>query len=263
MGDIVESAEFAPNYIRAQKEPLDAQIEMFLEDFIPIKDRILAMLYGNHEERFCKITQNTLDLLEFMVLKLGRKVRNPYQEREKPDSYNNGILTGIPQRGMLLVIQCGKCSYPIYIHHSSTRASVQMETQLKRTSLNWLVPLICHGHVHKMAWLPRTFFSVSKLNDGNFVRSIFRQYLLSTGCFLRYAGYAEAKSYPITDMGAPIVRFYAYKNEIEYVDPRVEYKEFLNAGVPFEPAKIENINYIGLKINPSPLKYLFNKIKSN
>ncbi|RLI48748.1 MAG: hypothetical protein DRP09_21185, partial [Candidatus Thorarchaeota archaeon] len=50
------------------------------------------------------------------------------------------------------------------------------------------------------------------------------QHWLTTGCFVKNLGYAEKASYPVTKIGAPIVRFYWDKEAIEIIDdPRVTY----------------------------------------
>jgi len=229
MGDYFEAEEYT-NFLRNQENPLDVQIKLFLEKFIPVKDQIKVLLYGNHDERFMRGAKNAVDLLGFVALKLGKVP-------------GKDIYLGKPERGMLVVIKVKNKAYPIYIHHSATRATVNLMSQLKRTPMNWAVPLIAHGHVHKMSWTYRTFFSVSKIGN-SYYRSIFRQYLLLTGCFLRYPSYAEKISMPITDIGAPIVRFYTDRYELEYVDPRIAYKDYvIKGGEYYNPAKVIPFHY--------------------
>jgi len=229
MGDYFEAEEFT-NYLQQQENTLEEQIRIFLEKFIPIKDQIRIMLYGNHDERFMRESKCSVDLLEYVALKMGKKP-------------NKDIFIGKPERGMLVVVKVKDKNYPIYIHHSATKASVNLMTQLKRSSTNWLVPLVAHGHVHKMAWTYRTYFSVSKVNN-TWYRSIFRQYLLLTGCFLKYPSYAEKIGMAITDIGAPIVRFYTDRYELEYVDPRIAYKDYVIKGGEFyQGAKVPDVHY--------------------
>jgi ribosomal protein S27AE len=127
---------------------------------------------------------------------------------------------------MIIVIKLTKGSehkyYPIYIHHSSTSATINLESQFRRTAKNYKVPLIAHGHTHRIFWKDNTSFSVSYIN-GDFYRSILRQYWLSTGCFIKYAGYAEARSMGPPDIKAPLVRFHFSKDVLEYKDPTTQW----------------------------------------
>jgi len=222
MGDYFEAEEFTDYYLE-QETRLKYQLEKFLGLFKPVSDRMVAMVYGNHDERFARASKGSVDLLDYVKLKLG----------------NEKIITTPPQRGVILVFKSGDFYYPTYVCHSATRAIVRTDAQFRRTSMNWLVPLICHGHTHQMSFKFRTFFSVSRVN-GVFYRSIFRQYWLSTGSFLRYPSYAERLSYPVCDIGAPIIRFHADTYEIEYVDPRVHYKDYIvRGGAVWERAKVD------------------------
>jgi len=220
MGDTFEFGELS-SFLTEEESPARKQIEMFVEDYKPLAKKIVACVWGNHDQRFARLINRTIDLYDYLKLQLG----------------NPEMVTLPPNRGVIIVFRAGEQSYPTFVMHSTTRAAVNMEVQLKRSSQIWMVPLICHGHTHKMGWFPRTFFSVSRIN-GQYYRSIFRQYLLSTGCFLRYPAYAEEGSYPVSDVGAPIVRFYANKPELEYIDPRVTYSGFFERANPWEHAKV-------------------------
>jgi len=208
MGDYLEATEFAPNFLNESRLRTREQIEVLIKVLEPIKDQIAALLYGNHDERIMKNNKMAVDLLEFITLKM-----------RKPD-----IIRGKPQTGLLLVFKVGKQIYPVYVLHSKTGAIVHSDTQLRRTSMSWNVPLLVHGHTHQKSWSDKTFFSVTTVN-GNPMRSINRQYWLSSGAFLRYPSYAQIRSYPVTDIGAPIIRFYADTESIEYVDP-LTHREF-------------------------------------
>jgi len=224
MGDYFEAVEFTHFYPDAESA-MKHQIQEFLQMFSPVKDQLLAMVYGNHDERFATSSQGAVDLLEYLCLKLG----------------NTDIKIAPPQKGMLLVIKVingqGKVGqvYPVYVHHSSTSATVNLEAQFKRTEDNFQVPLIVHGHTHKVFWKERTFFSVAGEN-GNYHRAIMRRFWLSSGSFLRFAGYAERSSMQVPDIKAPIVRFYADRNLLQYIDPVTEYADYLE---PSEPSKTD------------------------
>lgn len=210
MGDYFEAQEFS-QFIQEQEIYLKTQIKKFLSLHEPVKGQILAMVYGNHDERILKDTKMAIDLLEYVALKLG----------------NRNIVIGKPQRGIILNFHVGDQVYPTYVLHSKTGAIVHSDTQLRRTAGNWAIPLIVHGHVHRKAWKEKTFFSIAEV-DGQLMRVVLRQFWLLTGCFLKHPSYAESRSYPVSDVGAPIVRFHSGNYAIEYIDPRVhpEYAKY-------------------------------------
>ena len=209
MGDYFEAVEFSGYYQESEKG-LKEQISDFINLFHPISKQIIALIYGNHDERFAIASKDAIDLLDYLRLKLG----------------NPDIAIAPPQRGLIIVVKLTKGKehryYPIYVHHSSTNATVNLESQFKRTSMHYKVPLIVHGHTHRIWWKDNTSFSVSYIN-GDFYRSILRQYWLSSGSFIRYAGYAEAKSMGPPDIKAPMVRLHFSRDIIEYKDPTTEW----------------------------------------
>lgn len=212
MGDMFEHEEGTP-YIKEQIMDFRQQVEEFIKFFTPVAKQVIAMVYGNHDERYCKATASGVDLLDYLRLKIG----------------NPDIAIAPPQRGLVLVLKVKKSlgdgyfTYPIYVLHSSTASIVNLETQFRRTADNFDVGLIAHGHTHKIFWKENTKFIVMEDESGEYRRAVIRQYWLSTGSFLRFPSYGETKSYPIPDMGAPIVRFYANRHAVEYIDPRTTY----------------------------------------
>lgn len=135
MGDYFEHEEGTP-YIKEQIMDFKQQVAEFINFFKPVSKQIVAMVYGNHDERYCKATAQGVDLLDYLRLKIG----------------NPDIAIAPPQRGLVLVFLVKKSfgegyfAYPIYILHSSTASIVNLETQFRRTADNFDVGLIAHGH---------------------------------------------------------------------------------------------------------------------
>jgi len=211
MGDLLEYGE-GSRYIREDESvPVDQQIAMFVSDFKPFADRIKFILWGNHEERF--------------VMKCGSKRLFDDIARELGLEPNVDVYIGQPQKGVFIAFKAGSKEYGAQVHHSKTGARVNRDIQLKRTGSQNVVSLIVHGHTHAMGWLPRTFRAIEVL-DGKVYNTVRRQYLLSTGCFLKYPGYAEAASMPYTDVGAPIVRFFAEEDTLHCYDLSGFYRKY-------------------------------------
>lgn len=212
MGDYVNYGE-RTHFIRDEKMNIDEQIEAFCADMRPFKDRIKFMLSGNHDEGFIKLSKS------------GRFLRNLALEIGMRDCYIEK-----PQRGCWVIVKAGEKTYGMYVHHGSTNARVNRKLQLERMGHNNQVCIIAHGHTHELSWGERRTFRSLEMIDGKPKNVVRRQYLISTGCFLKYPSYAEARSYPYTDVGCPIIRFYADQSEIDIRDLTAHYKEFVTKG---------------------------------
>jgi len=209
MGDYVEMGSLS-RYGASEKQIASMQLEDIIRLLRPIKDRIIVLLEGNHEERFWRATKGAECLTEAIAAKLGIKP----------------LMPG-PERGQLFVVKIKKGNfeqfYPVYAIHGYTSAVIRKETQLKKIFENLRASLIAHAHIHQIFKDHKTFYAVRKLND-KFYLTCHEQHWLTTGCFVKNLGYAEKKSYPITKIGAPIVRFYYDKEGIEIIDdPRITY----------------------------------------
>ena len=212
MGDFIEYSS-KTNYIKDEVISIDDQIDVFVRKMKPFANRIMWMLYGNHEERYVRYTDSKR-LLQGIANEIG---------------VSKSTYIGKPQRGVYAAIKAGNRTYGIYAHHSLTSARINRTLQLRRAGSQNVFSIIAQGHTHEIAWLPRTFRQLEQTEDGykNVVR---RQYLLSTGCFIKDPSYAEARSYPYTVVGAPIVRFYANKDKLDEYDLSSDYKEYLTKG---------------------------------
>jgi len=223
MGDIIEYGE-GRSFIRDDEQvPVDEQISRFIADFKPLKDRIRFILWGNHEEHFVRLSKSKR-LMRDIVLELGL---DPEDEK---------CYIGAPQRGVFVTFIAGENIYGAYCQHSKTNARINQELQLARAGSQNVVALIAHGHTHKLGFKPRTFRNLEIIN-GKIVNVVRRQFLCSTGCALKYPSYAEAGSYPYTEVGFPIIKFYADHNEIDYYDLTNRYKPYLERGKLFTPAE--------------------------
>lgn len=190
MGDLVEVAELS-QYLPAQQEDFKKQIQRLVALLEPIKDQIVCILEGNHEERYAREVKGAIDFSEYLALELGIK---------------KTTLRPGPQKGQMMVFKIGNQYYPTYAIHGCTSAIMNKGTQLKRMAFTTQVPLICHGHTHQI-FHDHYIYRVANQLDDKFYESIFEQHWLATGCFVKYLGYAEQKSYPMSKIGAPIVRF--------------------------------------------------------
>jgi predicted phosphodiesterase len=201
MGDLLEIGELS-NFIQAQDKNFEKQLQDLISYLRPIKDQIICILEGNHEERYTKMARGGPDLSRYIALELG---------------IADKILLPGPQKGQLLVLKVNGQYYPIYVIHGHTSAIFNKGTQLKRMAFTSKVPLLAHGHTHQIFHDHYVYRGVTKVNE-KFFESIFEQHWVSTGCFVKYLGYAEQSSYPMTKIGAPIIRLFSKKETIMVID---------------------------------------------
>jgi len=205
MGDLIEMGALSP-YGASEEKVGSMQLLDIIELLKPIKDQIILMLEGNHEERFWRATKGTDSISKSISDAL----------RIKP------LLPG-PERGQLFVVRVGNRTYSIYAIHGSTGSTVMKSTQLSRIYANIHTSLVAHGHIHQIFKDHRTYYGVRQV-DGKFFTFVGEQNWLTTGCFVKNLGYAERTSMPVTKIGAPFVRFYTDKDAIEIIDdPRITY----------------------------------------
>ena len=212
MGDYIEYAE-QTNFVNNEVMKIDEQIDLFVRYMKPVANRIKWMLWGNHEERHAKYTKSNR-LLQGIAQEIG---------------VSKDCYVGEPQRGVYAMIKAGKKQYGVYAHHSSTGAIVNKTIQLRRTGSQLGAALIVHGHTHHLGYEQRTIRELS--SKGRITR---RQWLVSSGCFMKDASYAEARSYPLNVVGAPLVRFYSDRGKLDFVDMSTDYRDYLTkGGLPF------------------------------
>lgn len=225
MGDYIEYA-VNTSYIDNEVMKVDDQLDLFVKYMKPLSNRIEFMLWGNHEERYAKDTKSNR-LLKSLSREIGVK---------------DSCYVAEPQRGVNLIVKSGRRKYGMYAHHSRTGAVINKTIQLRRTGSNIRAALIVHGHTHHLGYEQRTVRELT--NKGRVTR---RQWLVSSGCFLKDASYAEARSYPLNVVGAPLVRFYSDRGKIDFVDMSTDYKDYLSkGGMSFQGSNVGVTDWTGI-----------------
>jgi hypothetical protein len=205
MGDLIEMGSLSP-YGASEEKVGSMQLMDIITLLTPLKERIVLLLEGNHEERFWKATKGTDSVSKSIADALHIKP----------------LLPG-PERGQLFIIKCGAQAYSVYAIHGSTGSTVNKASQLSRIYGNIRTSLVVHGHNHQIFKDHRTYYGIRK--DGErFYTMVGEQYWLTTGCLVKNLGYAERTSLQVNKIGCPFVRFYDDKDAIEIIDdPRITY----------------------------------------
>jgi len=212
-----------------------AQFERLLQYLQPFKDNIVAVIWGNHEERLLR------DLKTKRVLEMIGK-ENLLQEMIH--KLNPDIIIGKPQRGLCLTIEVErgtrKQKYSLRILHGKYGGYARPELQFQREANNYpMDSLVAMGHTHQKFWKDKVRF----LTFGG-KRVVIRQCWLNTGTCLKMPPYGESKSYPVNVMALPFIELHVDVQHIELcTSPKFDPRFVMSAGLlPLAPLE----NYLSL-----------------
>lgn len=176
----------------ASLQPM-AQLEQCVKIFEPIKDKILAVLPGNHEARIYR--SDGLDLTQIMCNQLG------IGDKYSPASallfvrFGRDQAHGHHKRRVL---------YTIYCVHGSGGGRMEGGKVNRLMQLASIVDadIYVHSHTHLPAIVRTSFFRACSCN--NSVDKVDKLYI-NTGSTLDYGGYGEIQSYKPASLETPII----------------------------------------------------------
>lgn len=193
-GDLMDTAiaSSVGDTYGANLKPMD-QLSQCVKIFEPIKEKILAVLPGNHENRVYR--QDGLDITELMCAQLGI-----------PEKYANTTA--------LLFVRFGKGSpsltrgrpilYTIYATHGAGGG------RKEGAKVNRLADLACivdadiylHHHTHLPVIFKNSFFRVSGANSSvSQVEKLF----VNGASTLDYGGYGDAQNFKPNSKSSPVI----------------------------------------------------------
>ena len=185
----------------ANLKPMD-QLNQCVKIFESIKDKILAVLPGNHENRMYKT--DGLDITEMMCAQLG------IAEKYSPTT-------------VLLFIRFGKAEshgrknsrqlYTIYVTHGSGGGRKEGGKINRMADLACIVDADVYvmGHTHLPAILRNTFFRVSGSNSS--VASV-EKLFVNTAAALNYGGYGDAQGFKPAAKTTPSIFLHGLKRQM-------------------------------------------------
>lgn len=177
----------------ASIQPME-QLKQCTKLFESIKDKILAVLPGNHELRIYK--NDGLDLTEVMCSQLG------IVERYSPTSallfirFGRDLERGHRHRPVM---------YSIYAVHGSGGGRTEGAKVNRLTQLSAIVDadIYIHSHTHTPAIVKNAYYRVSASNST--VTKVDKLFV-NTASMLEYGGYGELQSYKPNSLDTPIIR---------------------------------------------------------
>ena len=173
----------------ASLQPME-QLKECVKMFEPIKDKILAVLPGNHEHRIYK--QDGIDMTELMCTQLGIA-----------DKYSSTTA--------LLFIRFGKNSYhnrrqlyTAYVTHGSGGGRKEGGKVNRLADLASIVDadIYIHAHTHLPLVFRESFFRVSGSNSS--VAQV-EKLFVNTAAALKYGGYGDKQGFKPASTTAPVI----------------------------------------------------------
>ena len=170
------------------------QIALFIELFSPIKDRILAMTQGNHENR--TYIKEGVDLTQFVAQQLGLA-----------DRYSKTGAVLFLKLGERKLPNCSKrvpIVYSFYIIHGSGGGRKEGAKAIRLADMASIVDvdIYLHAHTH-LPMIMREGFYRTDISNGvvKYVDKLF----VNTSARLQYGGYGEAFEFKPSSMTCPSI----------------------------------------------------------
>ncbi len=201
-GDLMDSAiasSIGDTY-GANLQPME-QLKQCVKIFEPIKDKILAVLPGNHENRVYK--SDGLDITEIMCNQLGI-----------PEKYSPTTA--------LLFIRFGKATsrrhgrpqlYTAYVTHGSGGGRREGGKINRLADLASIVDadIYIHAHTHLPVVFKESFFRVSGSNSSV---ALVDKLFVNTAASLNYGGYGDKQGYKPASKRSPVIYLDGVKHDM-------------------------------------------------
>lgn len=173
----------------ANLQPME-QLKHCVKIFDPIKDRILAVLPGNHENRVYK--SDGLDITELMCAQLG------ISDRYSPTTALLFIRFGKADRGRPQL-------YTLYVTHGSGGSGRREGGKVNRLAdLASIVDsdIYIHAHTHLPLVFRESFYRVSGSNS---TVALVDKLFVNTAASLNYGGYGDKAGFKPASKCSPVI----------------------------------------------------------
>lgn len=184
----------------ANLQPME-QLKQCVKIFEPIKEKILAVLPGNHENRVYK--SDGLDITELLCAQLGI-----------PDKYSPTTA--------LLFIRFGKNTkrtpyrpqlYTVYVTHGSGGGRREGGKVNRLADLASIVDadIYIHAHTHLPLVFKESFFRVSGSNSSV---ALVDKLFVNTAASLNYGGYGDKQGYKPASKCSPVIYLHGTRHNM-------------------------------------------------
>ena len=182
------------------------QLARAVELFAPIKDKILCITHGNHENRTYK--KEGINLSRLIADQLG------LADRYTPTSAVLFVRVGEESRGRKDTKgQCRRISYTIYVlHGSGGRKEGAKAIRLADMASIIDTDIYIHSHTHLPMIMKQGFHRIDTHNEAV---AVVNKLFVNTASNLNYGGYGEAAEFKPTSKDTPVIYLGGRKKSYE------------------------------------------------
>ena len=199
-GDILDNAtktSIGDTYTQ-ELSPMQ-QLQYAVELFEPIKDKILCITHGNHENRTYK--KEGINLSFLIAKQLG------LEDRYTPTSAVLFIRFGKLSCGTKETNGSGKVRkvcYTMYVLHGSGGGRKEGAKAIRLADMASIVDcdIYCHGHTHLPMIMKQAFHRIDTKNS---TVSLVEKLFVNNSANLNYGGYGEAGEFKPSSKESPII----------------------------------------------------------
>ena len=207
-GDILDNATKTSigDVYTQEFNPME-QLRRAVEIFSPIKDKILCITHGNHENRTYK--KEGINLSCLIARQLG------LEDRYSPTSAVLFIRFGTQSRGHRETNGSGnirKMCYTIYTLHGSGGGRKEGAKAIRLADMASIIDcdIYIHSHTHLPMVMKQGFH---RIDDRNSSVAIVDKLFVNTAANLKYGGYGEAGEFKPSSMDTPVIYLNGTKKE--------------------------------------------------
>lgn len=209
-GDIIDNAtktSIGDTYTQVFN-PME-QLKTAVEMFAPIKDKILCITHGNHENRTYK--KEGINLSYLMAAQLG------LVDRYTPTSAVLFVRFGKVSRGWKETNGSGnvrRVCYTMYVLHGSGGGRKEGAKAIRLADMASIIDtdIYIHSHTHLPMIMKQGFH---RIDTSNSTVSQVDKLFVNTAANLTYGGYGEAGEFKPASMETPIIYLSGTKKEFK------------------------------------------------
>ena len=202
-GDLMDTAiaSSVGDTYGATLSPME-QLKECVKLFEPIRNKILAVLAGNHENRVYRT--DGIDITQLMCSQLG------LQDRYSPTTALLFVRFG---EGNKSTHHGRRQLYTIYVTHGAGGCRKEGGKVNRLADLACIVDADCYvmGHTHLPVIMKESFYRVSGANSSV---ALVDKLFVNTAASLNYGGYGDAAGFKPASKQAPVIYLNGHKREM-------------------------------------------------
>lgn len=194
-GDIINNAtKTSVSDCYAEELSPAEQLDKFVELFEPIKDKILALTSGNHENR--TYTKEGIDITRLCARQLG--IEDNYSKTGAVLFVRLGTSRKTPKKDLRQVC------YSIYLNHGSGGGRKEGAKTIRLADMASIVDadIYVHSHTHLPMIMKERYYRTTWVKSS--ITPIDRLFV-NTSASLNYGGYGEAYEFKPSSTDCPII----------------------------------------------------------